>query len=343
MRHLLNTLFVTSENLYLTLDGENIVAKNEQQVAARFPLHTLSGIICFTYPGASPALMGACAARGIALSFCKPNGRFLARINGENNGNVLLRRKQYRIADDLEQSCLVARNMIFGKLHNARWSVERTIRDHSLRVDCEKLSQTSAVLKNLMSLALKETVLDSLRGIEGVAGSAYFDCFEDRILNDKDFFYFNDRNRRPPMDPVNALLSYAYSMLSYEYCSALESVGLDAYVGFLHRDRPGRSSLALDMMEELRPCFADRLVLAMINNRMFKRNDFSREGNGSVRMSDEGRKTFLTFWQEKKKETLIHPFLHEKVPWGLVPYVQSLLLARFIRGDIDGYPAFVWK
>ena len=343
MRKLLNTLFVTSEDIYLTLDGENVVANREKEVLARYPLHTLSGILCFSYPGASPALMGACAERGISLSFCTPRGKFLARVSGENNGNVLLRRTQYRIADDLQQSCRIARNMIFGKLYNARWSIERTRRDHGLRLDEEKLSDASRKIQNMLPDVLKETSLDSLRGLEGTGATAYFSVFDERILNQDDAFIFQSRSRRPPLNPVNAMLSFAYALLSNDCASALESVGLDSYVGFLHRDRPGRSSLALDLMEELRPCMADRFVLTMLNNRKLKPADFDWRENGSVTMKDDARRIFLQSWQEKKRDTITHPYLGEKIPWGLVPYVQALLLARTLREDLEEYPPFLWK
>ena len=343
MKKLLNTLFVTTEDAYLSLDGENVVVSCEKQELARFPLHTLSGIIAFTYAGASPALMGACAKRDIALSFCTPRGRFLARCVGETTGNVLLRRMQYRAADDPFQSCRIARNMIFGKLHNARWSIERTKRDHGLRVDVNKLQASIDRIKGLYPIVMEEISLDSLRGEEGAGAQAYFDVFDDMILRSKDEFYYRTRSRRPPLDAFNALLSFAYSLLAHDCASALESVGLDAYVGYLHRDRPGRESLALDLMEELRPCFADRFVLTLINNRVLKAIDFDFRESGAVLLADTGRRTFLQKWQKRKKETITHPFLEEKIPWGLVPYVQSLLLARYLRGDLDDYPPFLWK
>ncbi len=343
MRQLLNTLFVTSEDIYLTLDGENVVANREKVVAARYPLHTLSAIITFSYSGASPALMGACAQRGISLSFCSPRGKFLARVTGESNGNVLLRRTQYRIADDPVQSCVLARNMIFGKIHNARWSIQRTRRDHSLRVDDARLGEVSEQLKDVLPQVLCQEDLDSLRGLEGAAATAYFGVFDQLILGNKAVFHFTTRSRRPPMDPVNALLSFAYSLLSHDCASALESAGLDSYVGFLHRDRPGRSSLALDLMEELRPCIADRFVLSCINNRIFQKSDFDYRENGAVFLNEKGRRTFLQRWQERKKDTLTHPFLGEKIPWGLVPYLQAMLLARHLRGDLEAYPPFLWK
>lgn len=343
MRHLLNTLFVTSDDVYLSLDGENVVANRKQEIIARYPMHNLFGIISFSYAGASPALMGACAQRGISLAFCSPTGRFLARTCGENNGNVLLRRTQYRKADDLQESCRIARTMVFGKLYNSRWSIERTRRDHGMRVDGEKLLNTSARIKELLSLVVEETSLDELRGIEGVGAVAYFGILDDMILNAKQTFYFHGRSRRPPLDAVNAMLSFAYYLLAHDCAAALESVGLDAYVGFLHRDRPGRSSLALDLMEELRPCMADRFVLTMINNRVISPEDFETRENGAVIFKEQGRKAFLKSWQEKKQETLTHPYLAEKINWGLVPYVQAILLARHLRGDLDAYPPFLWK
>lgn len=343
MRHLLNTLFVTSEDIYLSLEDENVVANREKTVVSRFPLHTLSGIICFSYPGASPALMGACARRGISLTFCSPRGRFLARVSGENNGNVLLRRMQYRWADDTVQSCLVARAMIFGKLYNARASILRTRRDHELRVDVDKLRDAADRIKTLFVPVMGETSLDTLRGLEGTGSMAYFSVLDEMILGQNESFAFLGRNRRPPLDPVNALLSFAYSLLSHDCAAALESVGLDAYVGFLHRDRPGRSSLALDLMEELRPCIADRFVLTIINNRVIGEKDFLIRESGAVSLTSDGRSTFLDQWQKRKKEMLTHPYLEEKLQWGLVPYVQALLLARCIRGDMDGYPPFLWR
>lgn len=343
MKQLLNTLFVTSEDIYLSLDGENVLANREKQVVARYPLHTLQNIVSFAYPGASPALMGACASRGIGLAFCTPRGRFLARICGENNGNVLLRREQYRVADDPGRSCRIARNMIFGKIHNARWSVSRTLRDHAMRVDALTLSDAVEQLKGLLLPVSEATALDTLRGLEGVGATAYFGVFDELILNKKEDFFFHGRNRRPPLDRVNAMLSFAYSLLTHDCASALESVGLDAYVGFLHRDRPGRTSLALDLMEELRPCMADRFVLTLINNRVMKPEDFQTQDSGAVLLTDDGRRGFLKAWQEKKRDTLTHPYLGEKLQWGMVPYVQALLLARCLRGDLEDYPPFLWK
>lgn len=343
MRHLLNTLFVTSEDAWLSLDGENVVVNREKTAVARFPLHNLQMIVCFSYAGASPALMGACANRDVGLAFCTPRGKFLARTSGVSRGNVLLRRSQYRVADDPVQSSRIARNMIFGKVYNTRWSIERTRRDHKMRIDEEKFRAVSESLKELLPRILEAPDDGTLRGLEGAAANEYFQIFDDMLLRQKESFYFHGRNRRPPLDNVNAMLSFAYSLLANDCASALESVGLDAYVGFLHRDRPGRESLALDLMEELRPCMADRFVLTVVNNRVLSSEDFVQEESGAMRMTDTGRQKFLKQWQLKKQESITHPYLEEKIPWGLVPYVQALLLARYLRGDTDEYPPFLWK
>ena len=343
MRKLLNTLFVTSEDSYLSLDGENVVIKKDGETAARFPLHTLESILCFSYNGASPALMGACVKHGIALSFLTPNGKFLARASGEMNGNVLLRRSQYRMADDPWASCRVASWLIAGKIYNSRWVLERATRDHAMRIDVETVKRVSAFLKNSLGAAAGAGTLDELRGIEGEAAAQYFRAFDELVLQNRDVFAMNGRSRRPPMDAMNALLSFAYTLLTHDCASALESVGLDSYVGFMHRDRPGRSSLALDLMEELRPVIADRFALTLINRQELTEKHFRSEVSGAVFLNDEGRKIVLSSWQARKRETITHPYLEEKIPWGLVPYVQALLLARYIRGDIDAYPPFFWK
>lgn len=343
MRQLLNTLFITSEDVYAALDGENVLLKRDNQEIARYPLHTLQGIVSFSYMGASPALMGACAQKNIQLVFCKPNGKFLCRVTGMTQGNVLLRREQYRIADSAEESTRIAAGFIFGKVSNARASLERTRRDHGMRIDSQKFSDASAQLRELLGAILDAPDLDTLRGMEGAAANIYFGCFDDMILGDKDSFFFHGRSRRPPLDRVNALLSFTYSLLGNDCASALEAVGLDAYVGFLHRDRPGRTSMAQDLLEELRPCMADRFVLTLINNRVVSAKDFQIQENGAVLLTDDARRTVLRKWQERKKEVIQHPFLKEKLPWGMIPYVQALLLARCIRGDMDGYPPFLWK
>ncbi|MCD8106661.1 MAG: type I-C CRISPR-associated endonuclease Cas1c [Oscillospiraceae bacterium] len=343
MKKLLNTLYVMSEDAYLTLDGENVVVKRGDTVTARYPLHTLESIMSFSYAGASPSLMGACAEREVNLAFFTPKGKFLARTTGITHGNVLLRQTQYRIADSPEKSVEIAKCFILGKVCNCRNSIERTRRDHGMRVDDNILRIASDQLKSYIPLISSAADTDSLRGFEGVAANAYFDAFDEMILGDKELFRFTVRSRRPPLDPINALLSFAYSILTNDCASALEAVGLDSYVGFMHTARPGRKSLALDLMEELRPCIADRFVLTLINTRQLHKKDFDFLDSGAVIMSDDARKTFLRAWQDHKREEITHPYLGEKIPWGLVPAVQAQLLSRYLRGDLDAYPPFLWK
>lgn len=343
MRKLLNTLFVTSEDAYLALETENVAVYIGEEKKAQYPLLVLESIISFSYKGASPALMGACARQGIQLTFLTPRGRFLARVCGQEQGNVLLRKEQYRLSDKLEKSCHIARNFIFGKVYNQRWVLERTLRDHRMRVDAAKLESASQALAGLLPAIETQTDLDALRGLEGEASVRYFHVFDEMVLNQKADFLFDGRNRRPPTDNMNALLSFAYVLLSNDCASALESVSLDSYVGFMHRDRPGRTSLALDLMEELRAPMADRLCITLVNNRVLQDKHFERQESGAVFLGEDGRKLFLSAWQNKKKEEITHPYLKEKIAWGLVPYVQSLLLARCLRGDLDGYPPFLWK
>lgn len=343
MRHLLNTLYVLSENAYLSLDGENIVARCEESEVGRIPLHSIEAVISFSYAGASPALMGACASKGISLSFYNPKGKFLARIQGESRGNVLLRRQQYRYADSEEESLKVARNFIVGKLFNGRWVLERSLRDHGMRIDSERVKAVSESLNESISKAQESGTIAELRGIEGDAAASYFGVFDELILRDKDIFHFSGRNRRPPKEPVNAMLSLFYTVLANDCAAALEGVGLDPYVGLMHVDRPGRASFALDLMEELRAVMVDRFIVSSINNRIIKANDFELRESGEVRLTPEGRRALFNAWQNRKKDKIVHPFIKEKIPWGLVPHIQALLMARYIRGDLDGYPPFLWK
>lgn len=343
MRKLLNTLYVMTESCYLTLDGENIVIQDSEKTLGRFPLHTLENIICFTYKGASPALMGACAERKIGMSFFSPRGVFLARVVGKEYGNVLLRKEQYRISDDDNRSIIYAKNMIVGKVFNSRWSIERTLRDHAYRVDAERLKSISNTLYNTLPKIDTALELNELRGMEGKAAEQYFSVFNDMILNQKDDFEFTTRSRRPPRDNINAILSFAYTVLAGDCANALSSVGLDPYVGFMHGDRPGRASLALDLMEELRPVLADRFILTLINTKAIQGVHFEKQKDNAVFLNDDGRRVFFNAWQNRKKEFITHPYLKEKMEWGLVPYVQALLLARTIRGDMDEYPPFLWK
>jgi CRISPR-associated protein Cas1 len=343
MRHLLNTLYVLTPENRLSLDGENVVVSCGQTEVGRFALHTLQGIVSFTYNGATPALMGACAARGIDLCFFSPQGRFLARTVGEERGNVLLRMAQYRIAEDPAQSCRYARGFVLGKVYNARWVLERATRDHPQRVPVEKLKTLSTQLAAALPLIGACEDPEQLRGLEGEAAQRYFDGFGALVLQQQNDFAFTGRSRRPPLDNINALLSFAYTLLANDCAAALESVGLDPYVGFMHRPRPGRNSLALDLMEELRAVYADRFVLACVNQKILTAEHLQKQESGAVWLTEEGRKKFLNAWQQKKQEELKHPFLGEKLPWGLVPYIQALLLARTIRGDMEEYPPFFWK
>ena len=343
MRKLLNTLFITTENAYLSLEGETVCVEINRKKAGQFPLHTLESIVCFTSNGATPAFMGACAKSGIHLAFYSPFGKFLCRVVGESQGNVLLRKQQYRVSDDKTASCMIARNLILGKIFNCRWSVDRTLRDHALRIDEGRCRNAIRYLSEAMEKIRKEENLDSLRGLEGECASVYFGIFDELILNQKEVFYFHGRNKRPPLDPTNAMLSFGYTLLVNDCAGALEGVGLDSYVGFLHRDRPGRKSLALDLMEEMRALLVDRFVLTLINNRQIRKEHFQTSGSGAVEFTDAGRRKFITKWQEHKREQITHPYLQEKICWGLLPHVQALLLARCLRDDMDGYPPFLWK
>lgn len=343
MKKLMNTLYVTSPDAYLSLDGENVVVLVEDKERIRVPLHNLEGIVTFGYTGASPALMGHCAKKNIALTFLTHNGQFQARVVGETKGNVVLRREQFRIADNNDRKLLIAKNLITGKVFNSRSVINRAIRDHNSRIDEERFLLISEQLKNSLDLIRNATSLEELRGYEGEAASRYFSIMDNLILQQKDKFYFHSRNKRPPLDNVNAMLSFVYTLLAHDVGAALETIGLDPYVGFFHTDRPGRISLALDMMEELRPIFADRFVISLINKKVVNNSGFEKQENGAVIMKDETRKEILRNWQERKQDKIKHPFLEETIEWGLVPYVQAMLMARFIRGDIDGYPPFLWK
>ena len=343
MKKLLNTLYVTSENSYLSLDGENIVVLDEQKEIGRLPLHNLEGIVSFGYRGTSPALMGACAERNISLCYLTPQGKFLARISGKTKGNVVLRQQQYDSSRDAQISLEIAKSCILGKVYNARWVLERAVRDHSLQIEADQVKKAAEFLRDSLKRIRGSESKEQLRGYEGEAASIYFGVLDQLILQQKKDFAFHGRSKRPPMDNVNALLSFVYTLLTNTITSALETVGLDPYVGYLHTDRPGRASLSLDLIEELRPVLVDRFVLSLINKRIVNGKNFSKKENGAVLMDDELRKRVLTEWQNKKKEIITHPYLNEKVEWGMVPYVQAMLLARYLRGDLDGYPVFMWK
>lgn len=343
MKKLLNTLFITSEDAYLAEENDNVIIKNKDKRIGQVPLHILENIYSFSYMGASPALLGKCAERGIGFAMLTPNGKFLCRITGPGHGNVILRKQQYRISDNEELALPYIKNIILGKVYNEKWTISRTVRDYPMRVNVEKLQNIIDVLSKKLEDIRNVDSISRLRGIEGDSAAEYFSVFDDLILNNKEDFYFSGRNRRPPTDYVNAMLSFCYALLANDCASALEAVGLDAYVGFMHTDRPGRMSLSLDLMEELRAPVADRFVLSMINQKRIRKEDFETSADGAVRFSDDARKGLIKDWQDRKRTEITHPFLKEKIEWGLVPYVQALLMARCIRGDIDEYPPFLWK
>ena len=345
MRRHLNTIYVTSEDAWLRKDGENIVVEVDGGERGRAPLHMIGGVMCFGRAGASPALLAACAEAGIALSFLSPNGKFLARVEGPRSGNVLLRRAQYRIADDPVRAVPIVRGIVAAKTANQCTVLRRALRDHGRGMaDAARaaLEEAERRLTDAVRRTLRAPDVATLRGIEGEAALVYFGVF-DHLIRSGEAFAFRGRSRRPPLDRINALLSFLYAMLGHDCRSALESVGLDPQVGFLHADRPGRASHALDLMEELRPVLADRLALSLINRRQIAAGDFAIEDGGAVSLKEGARKAVLVAWQERKRDELRHPFLGESVTLGLVAHLQALLLSRHLRGDLDGYPAFVWK
>ena len=343
MKKLLNTLYIFSDNVYLSLDGENIVIKREDEKDARVPLHNLESVYVFNFVGVSPRLMNKCTEQNINIVFLTPYGKFLARVEGRIKGNVYLRREQFRIADNYKIGIEYSKNFILGKVYNSKWVIERGIRDHSMRIDVNQAKETSQKLSTHMKNIGEINSFDTLRGVEGSAAETYFSSLDQLILNQRETFYFNERNRRPPKDPFNAVLSLLYTLLANDVASALETVGLDPYVGFMHVDRPGRPSLALDLMEEFRSVMVDRLALSLVNLKIISGKGFNITDVGSVVMDDETRKVICKNWQDKKQEVITHPYIKEKIQWGMVPFVQAQLLARTIRGDLEEYPPFLWK
>lgn len=343
MKKLQNTLYVTTPEAYLSLDGENIVLSVNREERGRKPLHLLESIVVFGYPGASPALLGKCSEYGITVTFLTPTGKFLSRCVGKTYGNVIVRRAQYRIADDKERSLHIAANMLSAKMTNSAAVLRRVLSDHSERVDVSRIEKAAADIKYNAVRAYSVESAESLRGLEGECANRYFSVFDEMILVQKETFRYDGRNRRPPLDPVNAMLSFGYSLMTSMCTSALETAGLDPYVGFFHTERPGRCSLALDMLEEFRAPFVDRFVLTMINKKVVSESSFCTKENGAVILTDTARAEFLAQWQKKKHDEIMHPYLKEKVQWGMIPFVQAMLLAKFIRGDIDDYPPFLWK
>ncbi len=343
MKKHLNTLFVTTQGAYLFKEGETVVVKVEGEVRLRLPIHTIGGIVCFGNVLCSPFLLGFCAENDVAISFLTERGRFLARVQGPVSGNVLLRREQYRKADDQSATVEVTKSVLTGKLANCRTVLQRALRDHGEKLNSQALKDVSARMSYYLERLDGETQLDALRGIEGDSAHMYFSVFSELITAQKEDFIFEERNRRPPLDNVNSLLSFVYTLLAHDVRSALESVGLDPAVGFLHRDRPGRPGLALDLMEEFRPFFADRLVLSLINLRKVQGDGFTKTESGAVLMSDETRKEVLVSYQNRKQEEIMHPFIGEKIHVGMLFYIQALLFSRFLRGELDAYPPFIWR
>lgn len=344
MKKLLNTIYVTTEGASLKKDGENLVAEVEGTERARLPLHMLGSVVIFGAIYVSPALIGACASSGIAMALFDRVGRFQARIEGPVTGNVLLRRAQYKTSDRPEE---ISRSFILGKISNQRAVLMRSVRDYGDELSSEgneKIRQTIDRLAFVLrKVSLTDLNLAEMRGAEGEAANLYFSVFDSLIRSPDTEMRFNGRSRRPPLDPINAILSFLYALLAHDCRSAAEGVGLDPAVGFLHRDRPGRPSLALDLMEELRPILADRLALSLVNRRQLRAKDFIVRDGGAVMLTDDGRKTLLTAWQDRKKQERRHPFLDETAPLGLVPHLQAQLLARHLRGDLDAYPPWFWK
>lgn len=338
MKKLLNTLYITRQESYLHKERETIVIKQGGEKIAQFPIIAINNILCFGQVSVSPYLMGFCGEEGVGLSFYTEYGKFLARVQGKQSGNVLLRRIQYRWADDNEKTLSIARVMIGAKIANSRAVLMRQIRNHGSHSDLQKAIDH---LANALKRCKICVDLDGLRGIEGEAASTYFEVFQHLLLAEN--VNFNGRQRRPPRDPVNALLSWGYTLLTHDCASALQGVGLDPYVGFLHRDRPGRVSLALDLMEEFRAAFIDRFVLTLFNRGEIKTSDFTQESSGAVRLDDDARKKLFEAFQAKKQEEILHPYFQEKVPLGLLPHCQAMLLARHLRGDTEFYPPYVVK
>lgn len=343
MKRLLNTLFVQTQGAYLARDGLAVAVRIEEEIRLRVPMHTLGGIVCFGRVNASPGLMRLCADHGVLLAFLTENGEFLARVHGPVAGNVLLRRAQYRWADSADQSAQVARAVIAGKVANSRSLLLRSARERESGPQAETLRSTADELARLLEGLERCASVETLRGREGEAARIYFSAFDALITSDEEEFRFHGRSRRPPLDPVNALLSFLYTLVAHDVTAALESVGLDPYVGLLHEDRPGRPGLALDLMEEFRPVLADRLALALINRRQVRASGFRKSESGAVAMDDATRKEVLVAYQERKRTEVQHAFLEERMPIGLLPHAQALLLARHIRGDIDAYPPYVFR
>ena len=345
MKKLLNTLYVSTQGAYLSREGETIHVRVEQEMRMRVPIQQLSSVVCLGNVAFSSGFLGLCAENGVSVSCLTEQGRFQGRIEGPVRGNVLLRRQQYRAADDPNACASIVTAIVAAKVANARNVLLRAAREHPIAEEKERLTEAAIRLASTLrglTIAPRPDV-EALRGLEGDAARAYFAVFNSLILAQKEDFTFTQRSRRPPLDNLNALLSFLYTLLTHEAVGALESVGLDPAVGFLHTDRPGRPSLALDLAEEFRAPVSDRLALSLINRRQIQGKHFEHSASGAVTLTEAGRREVIQAWQERKREELQHPFLDEQCPWGLLPYTQALLLARHLRGDINAYPAFFWK
>lgn len=343
MKQLLNTLYITTQGAYLAREGETVLVRVEEETKLRIPIHTLSSVVCFGRVSSSPALMGLCAEHGVALAFFSMNGRFIARVQGPVSGNVLLRREQYRQSEDEDQSADIARSVVIAKVANCRTVLLRASRERPEGNVRDELDAAILRLARLVEEVQKPKPLDTIRGHEGDAARVYFSVFDHLVTESKESFFFRGRSRRPPLDNLNALLSFLYTLLTHDVAAALEGVGLDPAVGFLHRDRPGRPSLALDLVEELRPVIADRLAVSLINRKQIKAEGFRTTESGAVEMDDATRKEVLVAYQKRKQEEIVHPYLKEKLAFGIVPHAQAMLLSRYLRGDLDGYPSFLWR
>ncbi len=338
-----NTLYITTQGAYLARQGTNVLVRVEKQTRLRVPVHNLGGIVCFGNVSCSPFVMGLCGREGVAISFLSLYGRFLGRVLGPQSGNVRLRRAQHRATSDPTTAADLARIVITAKVANARSILQRARRDHAEKITSELVDTVIDRLAELLRQLQSPAPLDRVRGIEGEAARAYFVAFDELILCQKEHFFLHQRTRRPPRDNVNALLSFLYAILTNDVVSACEGVGLDPQMGFLHADRAGRPSLALDLVEELRPMIADRLVLSLVNRQQVNSKGFVHGETGAVQMDDATRKAVLVAYQKRKDEEILHPFLKEKVSVGLLPHVQARLLAGWLRGELDAYPPFLWK
>jgi len=343
MKKYLNTLFVNTQGAYIFHEGEAVVIRVNSEDVLRVPVHLIEGLVCFGNVAITSPLLALCGRHGVTVSLLSENGRFLARVRSGVKGNVLLRRAQYRMADDLTKRVELARGFILGKLANSKTILQRAARDHGDKGGGEALSHAGGMLSSFIEAARRETDIEALRGIEGEAARIYFEVFNHAITAQKENFFLHSRNRRPPLDNMNALLSFAYTLMVHDAESALEAIGLDPQVGFLHAERPGRPSLALDLIEELRSVIADRLALTLVNLKQVQAQGFRTTESGGIIMDDKTRKIVIMAYQKRKKEEITHPFLEENVPIGLLLHVQALLLARFIRGDLDAYPPFLWR